>query len=107
MYLEDEDQEQIDFMDQFPGGPREDLIARYFYHHIKSNGSVFLQKKESNNNISKNSIKDHSRSRGSIQISPTKSARIWSLLMWLFLRPILASVTWVYMELSTWAHASH
>ena len=42
MYLTDERQEQIDFMEQFPEGPREDLIARYFYHHKISNGFVLF-----------------------------------------------------------------
>ena len=38
MYLTDEEQDRIEFMEEFPKAPRDDLIARYFYHSKISNG---------------------------------------------------------------------
>ena len=38
MYREEELQDQIEEMQAFPARPRDDLIARYFYHYSTSNG---------------------------------------------------------------------
>ena len=38
MYREEELQDQIEEMQAFPAKPRDDLIARYFYHYSTSDG---------------------------------------------------------------------
>ena len=42
MYLTDEEQDRIEFIEEFPEAPRDDLIARYLYHFTTSNGLVCI-----------------------------------------------------------------